>query len=93
MSWTEIETNWDAFAPQLQERWGRLTNDDLIAAREGADQLLSCVLKRYRMDPEVAQRHVDDWIKSASELSIIAARGANLAHIEASAPGGERPGA
>ena len=92
MSWTEIETNWDAFALQLQERWGRLTDDDLIAAREGADKLLSCVLKRYRIDPETAQRHVDDWINSASELSIVAARRAPPAHIEAGAEG-ERPGA
>ena len=90
MSWTEIETNWDAFAPQLQERWGRLTDDDLIAAREGADKLLSCVLKRYRIDPEVAQRHVCDWIKSASELSVIAARRVHPTQIETGAEG-ERP--
>jgi uncharacterized protein YjbJ (UPF0337 family) len=91
MNWAKIETNWDAFAPQLQERWGRLTDDDLITARGGADKLLSCVLKRYRIDPETAQRHVDDWINSASELSIVAARG--RAHIGTGAAEGERPGA
>jgi uncharacterized protein YjbJ (UPF0337 family) len=87
MTWAEIEANWDAFAPQLQERWGRLTNDDLVAAREGADELLSCILKRYRIDSNVAKRHVDDWINSASELSSVGARGAQTMPAEADRPG------
>jgi uncharacterized protein YjbJ (UPF0337 family) len=91
MTWAEIETNWDTFAPQLQERWGRLTDDDLIAAREGADKLLNCVLKRYRIDSNVAKRHVDDWINSASELSIIATRGMQPMQVEA--PEVDRPSA
>ena len=91
MSWTEIETHWDAFAPQLQDRWGRLTDDDLIAAREGADKLLGCVLKRYRIDPKVAKRHVDDWINSASDLSIMVAR--TPTRIDTAAPESDRLGA
>ena len=91
MTWAEIESNWDTFAPQLQERWGRLRDDDLIAAREGADKLLSCVLKRYRIDPEVAKRHVDDWINSTSELSIVATR--DSLPCEPGAAEGDRPGA
>lgn len=91
MNWAEIETHWDAFAPQLQARWGRLTDDDLIAAREGADKLLSCVIERYRIDHEVAKRHVDDWINSTSELSIVATRGS--LPCEPGAAEGDRPGA
>ena len=89
MNWAEIEANWDAFAPQLQERWGRLTDDDLIAAREGADKLLSCVIKRYRIDHEVAKRHVDDWINSAADLSIIVTRASM--HMGTGAAEGGRP--
>ena len=74
MTWADIEMNWDAFAPQLQDRWGRLTDNDLRAAREGRDQLLNCVMRRYRIDAAIAARHVDDWINSASEFSMIVAR-------------------
>jgi len=72
MAWTDIETNWEAFAPQLRDRWGRLSDDDLKLARRG-DDLLSCVMRRYRIDPGMAARHVDDWINSASELPDISA--------------------
>ena len=71
MTWADIETNWDAFAPQLQDRWGRLTDDDLKVARRGRDELLNCVMKRYRIDAEIAERHVDDWINSASDRSVV----------------------
>ncbi len=79
MTWADIETNWDVFAPQVQDRWGRLSEDDLKLARRGRDDLLSCVMRRYRIDPEIAARHVDDWINSASELPEIA----RLMHVGA----------
>ena len=89
MTWAEIETNWDTFAPQLQDRWGRLTNDDLIDAREGRDQLLRCIHKRYRIDTQTAERHVDDWINSVSELSVMVAHPRD-GRVEAGAAEGDR---
>ena len=87
MTWADIEINWDAFGPQLQGRWGRLTDDDLKLARRGRDDLLSCVLRRYRIDPEIAAQHVDDWINSAGAFSAIS-RPARIGALE-----DERPGA
>ncbi len=93
MTWADIETNWDAFAPQLQERWGRLTDRDLIGARAGRDELVNCVIKRYRIDAEIAKRHVDDWINSASDPSLSAAFTIHPTQVEASAADGDRPSA
>lgn len=87
MIWADIEMNWDAFAPQLQDRWGRLTDNDLNAARRGRDELLNCVMKRYRIDPESAARHVDDWINSASDQSMI------VTQMRVETAEGERAGA
>ena len=66
MNWTQIEAHWDELAPQLQERWGRFTDEDINTARAGRDELVRCVLTRYGIDPEIAERHVDDWLNSAS---------------------------
>lgn len=65
MRWAEIEAQWDHYGPQLKDRWGRLTEEDLAAARGGPDKLVGCVLKRYRVEADVAARHVDDWANSA----------------------------
>lgn len=74
MSWTDIETHWDKFAPQMQNRWGRLTEDDVTAAKTGRDALLDRVVKRYGIAPNVAERHVDDWINCASYCATLTAR-------------------
>jgi hypothetical protein len=66
MNWTEIETHWDRYAPQIHNRWGRLTEHDVDSARASREALLDRVLKRYGIAPDLAARHVDDWINSAS---------------------------
>ncbi|MBK6704109.1 MAG: hypothetical protein IPG56_10415 [Caulobacteraceae bacterium] len=66
MDWATIQAHWDTFGPQLLDRWGRLTDEDIRAARAGRDDLVHRILKCYRIEPELARRHVDDWIKSAS---------------------------
>jgi uncharacterized protein YjbJ (UPF0337 family) len=47
-----------------QDRWGRLTDEDVQAARTGRNELIGCVLTRYKIDRRLAERHVDDWINS-----------------------------
>ncbi len=74
MNWAEIEERWDWFAPQLQARWGRLTEADLTAARDGRDALLARVLDRYGIATDIAARHVDDWINSASIVAPVIPR-------------------
>jgi uncharacterized protein YjbJ (UPF0337 family) len=66
VDWADIEANWDAFQAQLHNRWGRLTDEDLRVARASRDALVNCVIKRYGVGAEIVQRHVDDWVKSAS---------------------------
>jgi len=64
MQWASIRTDWEMCGLAMQDRWGRLTEEDLTVARAGRDQLVSCVLKRYGIDRAIAERHVDAWIKS-----------------------------
>lgn len=64
MDWNHISSSWDEYSGQVQDRWGRLTDDDLLTARAGRNELISCVLKRYQIDRGLAERHVDDWINS-----------------------------
>jgi uncharacterized protein YjbJ (UPF0337 family) len=64
MEWTKISAAWDDLSAHAKDRWGRLTEEDLHAARAGRNELIGCVLNRYRIERGIAERHVDDWIKS-----------------------------
>lgn len=64
MTWDEVQAQWDEYGPQLLDRWGRLTEEDVARARGGRDELIECVLQRYRLTTDLAQRHVDGWLNS-----------------------------
>ena len=64
MNWTQINSDWEEYGGALQDRWGRLTDEDVAAAKAGRAELIGCVLKRYRIEKELAERHVDAWIRS-----------------------------
>jgi uncharacterized protein YjbJ (UPF0337 family) len=65
MSWEDIEQRWERYRGQLQDRWGRLTEDDLETARASRNDLVERVRDRYGIDRDMAERHVDDWIHTA----------------------------
>lgn len=64
MNWTEINSDLEDHSAALQDRWGRLTDEDVAAAKAGRNELIGCVLKRYKIEKDLAERHVDDWIRS-----------------------------
>jgi uncharacterized protein YjbJ (UPF0337 family) len=64
MDWMRIKAEWEDYGAALQNRWGRLTEEDLAVARAGRNELVGCVQKRYRIERDLAERHVDAWINS-----------------------------
>jgi len=64
MEWALIRADWEKCGAAVQDRWGRITEEDLTVAQAGRDELVGCVLKRYRMEQSMAERQVDDWINS-----------------------------
>jgi uncharacterized protein YjbJ (UPF0337 family) len=64
MEWAHIRADWETCGLAMQDRWGRLTEEDLTVARAGREELVSCVLKRYGIERTLAEQHVDNWIKS-----------------------------
>jgi len=64
MDWTHIRTEWDEVGRYLQERWGRLSDEDLVVARAGRNELIGCIEKRYKIERGLAERHVDGWMNS-----------------------------
>jgi uncharacterized protein YjbJ (UPF0337 family) len=64
MNWESIKADWERYSGHMQDRWGRLTDEDLNLAQAGRNALVGCVQSRYSIDRTLAERHVDHWITS-----------------------------
>jgi uncharacterized protein YjbJ (UPF0337 family) len=61
MNWDQIEGEWKHFRGMVKERWGRLTDDDLIVIAGKRDQLLGKIQERYGIVREAAERELREF--------------------------------
>lgn len=61
MEWERISGNWGQWKERVQQRWGRLTEDqlDLIAGRR--EQLKGRIEEMYGLSREEAERQLRNW--------------------------------
>jgi uncharacterized protein YjbJ (UPF0337 family) len=63
-TWEQIEGNWIEFKGLAKERWGELTDDDLLQIQGERQQLVGRVQARYGIDLEAAESQVTEWENS-----------------------------
>lgn len=61
MAWDRVEGNWKQFKGQVQQQWGKLTNDDLDVVQGKRTELAGKLQERYGIAKEEADRQIDDW--------------------------------
>lgn len=66
MNWDRIEGNWKQFSGAAQEKWGKLTNDDLDVAAGKRDQLVGKVQERYGIARDEAEKQVDEFASNCN---------------------------
>jgi uncharacterized protein YjbJ (UPF0337 family) len=62
MNWTQVAGKWDQVRGQIQQQWGKLTDDDIAVARGSRDELVGRIKERYGIAKEEAARQVDSWM-------------------------------
>ena len=63
MNWDRVEGNWKEFKGQVQQQWGKLTNDDLDVIEGKRTQLSGRLQQRYGVAKDEAERQIDSWLK------------------------------
>lgn len=63
MNWDRIEGNWKQAKGNIQEQWGKLTDDDLDVAAGKREQLAGKIQNRYGIAKDEAERQVDEWAR------------------------------
>jgi uncharacterized protein YjbJ (UPF0337 family) len=64
MDWNRVEGNWKQVKGNVQEKWGKLTDDDLTAINGKRDQLEGKIQERYGIAKDQARKDIDDWYGS-----------------------------
>ena len=80
MNWDRIEGNWKQFRGQVQQQWGKLTNDDLDTVEGRRVELVGKIQERYGIAKDEAEKQVDSWI--AQYVAQVPTRAACFSHHE-----------
>ena len=61
MHWNQIDTNTSRFQEALQQRWTKLTVDDIEGISGERDQLALKLQELYNINEEEAERQLQEW--------------------------------
>ena len=64
MNWDQVEGNWKQMKGAMKEKWGKLTDDDFVAAEGKAEALSGRLQERYGITKEEAKKQMDDFVKA-----------------------------
>jgi uncharacterized protein YjbJ (UPF0337 family) len=64
MNWDQIQGNWKQTKGQVQQKWGKLTNDDMNVIEGKRTELSGRLQQRYGIAKDEADRQIDDWLKT-----------------------------
>lgn len=67
MNWDRIEGNWKQFKGQVQQQWGKLTDDDFDVIAGKRQELTGKIQERYGYQKEKAEQEIDDWMKNVRQ--------------------------
>jgi len=63
MNWDQISGQWKQWTGKAKEKWGKLTDDDLVTIAGKRDQLVGLLQERYGYAKEKANQELDDFAK------------------------------
>lgn len=64
MNWDQLQGNWKQMTGKVREKWGKLTDDDLMMVAGKREQLTGVLQQRYGLAKEQAEKELDEFILS-----------------------------
>lgn len=66
MNWDQISGKWEQAKGQVKEKWGKLTDDDMMVVAGKRDKLAGKIQERYGIAREEADRQIGEFEKACS---------------------------
>ena len=63
MNWDHVERMWKQAKGKVQEKWDKLTDDDLKLVGGRRDRLEDKIQQRYGFAPDHVRKEIDDWVR------------------------------
>lgn len=77
----QLEGNWNEVKGRLKEKWGNLTDDDLVRAEGNVEQLVGVVQRKTGKAREEVEKFLDDVVAgTASTYERVASTAKEYAH-------------
>lgn len=64
MNWDVIEGNWKQLKGNVQEKWGKLTDDHIAETAGKREQLVGKIQEMYGVTKDEASRQIDEFAAS-----------------------------
>ena len=61
MNWDQIEGNWKQFKGDVQQKWGKLTDDHLDVIAGKREQLAGKIQEVYGTAKDEVEKDLNDW--------------------------------
>jgi len=61
MNWNTIEGKWKQVTGQIKEKWGKLTDDDLMVINGKRDKLAGRLQERYGIAVDEAEKQIKEF--------------------------------
>lgn len=61
-----LEGKWKQFKGEMQERWGKLTDDQLETIEGNREKLVGAIQENYGVVRDDAEKQVEEWEKSVA---------------------------
>jgi len=66
MNWDRVEGNWKEFQGKVEQKWGKLTKDDLAVVKGRRQELSVRLQQRYGYAKDEAEKEIDSWLKEVA---------------------------
>lgn len=61
-TWDRIAGQWKQFTGDVKNKWGKLTDDELLQINGKREYLVGKIQERYGIAKDEADRQVDEWV-------------------------------
>jgi uncharacterized protein YjbJ (UPF0337 family) len=69
MNWDRVQGNWKQFKGQVQQKWGKLTDDQFAAINGQREILAGKIQEAYGIGRDEAERQIQDLANSLQEAA------------------------
>ena len=64
MNWDKVEGSWKQLKGKAQQKWGKLTDDEIDQIRGRREELAGRLQERYGKTRDEVESEIDSWMKN-----------------------------